>query len=72
MAVTEPLFAGTAPGGSFFVAKDETVVLETHCPDCGAALQLGTLDPNTTGGYSIPYVYCAKNCNPRHCAGFGD
>ena len=72
MAVMDTLFGVRAPDDTFFVPADFPVVLEKHCPDCGAALQLGTLDPKTTGGYSIPYVYCAKNCNPRRCAGFGD
>ena len=67
MALSEPLLVDIAPGGSFFVAEDEPVVLETRCPDCGAALQMGILDLRTTGGYSIPYVYCLNGCGrPRN------
>jgi hypothetical protein len=65
MAVPETLLV--EPGGEdrFFLPVAGSVPLEAHCPECGAVLRLGTLDPAITEGYSIPYVLCANNCDLR-------
>ena len=60
MAVLDTLFGVRAPDGAFFVPADSPVVLETHCPDCGTAVQMRTLDPRTTAGYSVPFVCCTN------------
>ena len=66
MAVLDTLFGVRAPDGAFFVPPDSPVVLEKHCPDCGTALLMRTLDPRTTSGYSVPFVYCANHCDLSH------
>ena len=63
MAVLDTLFGVRAPDGTFFVPADSPVVLETHCPDCGTALRVGTADLRTTGGYFVPVLYCENNCD---------
>ena len=65
MAVLDTLLNVGAPVGALFVPADSPLVLELHCPDCGTALQMNTLDPHTTGGYSVPFVYCVNACDQR-------
>ena len=66
MAVLDTLFGVRAPDGAFFVPADSPVVLEKHCPDCGTALLMRTMDPRTTAGYSVPFVYCTNQCDLSH------
>jgi hypothetical protein len=71
MAVTDTLFIDFTPDSGLVVSAEDTVVLEMPCPDCGTALQMGTLDTRFTGGYSIPFIYCANQCSQRRCARLG-
>lgn len=65
MAVTDTLFIDLLPEGSWVVSEEESVVLETPCPECGTALRVGTPDLCTTGGYFVPLLYCENHCNLR-------
>lgn len=68
MAVTDTLFLEMDGNGNIFLPKVDSNVLEVQCPECGEALRLGTLDPLTTGGYSIPFIFCKNNCDLRSYA----
>ena len=68
MAVTDTLFLKMGGDGNILLPVLDSPLLEAHCPECGEALRLGTLDPLTTGGYSIPFVFCKNNCDLRSYA----
>lgn len=65
MAVTDTLFLEMDGNSNNFLPKVDSNVLEAQCPECGEALRLGMLDPLTTGGYSVPFVFCKSNCDLR-------
>jgi hypothetical protein len=65
MAVTDTLFVELGGENNCLIPEVEPVALELRCPECGESLRLGTLDLATTGGYSIPFVFCKNNCDLR-------
>lgn len=65
MSVTDTLFFELGGDGNFLLPEVDPLALEAHCPECGESLRLGTLDPLSTGGYSIPFVFCKNNCDLR-------
>ena len=69
MAITDTLFNEQVGGGDFVASIGVPVLLEVRCPECGEPLRLGTLDLQTTGDYSIPFVICKNNCDPSTGSG---
>lgn len=65
MAVTDTLFLEMGGNGNILIPEVDPPLLEAHCPECGEALRLGTLDQASTGGYSVPFVFCKNNCDLR-------